>query len=198
MKYKTTDGEIQAVKTVATQIRAALEALTVAEQTMRVAGERLEQLGLSLYADFVALTGTDDAALDAYAIKAARLEVLKRFVSAATSVRDSVFNLQRALGAAKEIIATVGQWRSADEGSLVQCFWVETLRRFPDLDLPHQVQTVRSVGRQVVRDLEQLLSRRVGMALSAEEIREGFLRVAGLGTVRALTQQERLSGYAIE
>jgi hypothetical protein len=198
MRYKATETDIENAKAVATQLRAGLESLTVAEQTMRVAGERLEQLGLSLYADFLALTGSDDTALDAYALKAGRLEVLKRWVSAAMPLHDSVKLLQSELWKARGIIEAIAQERSIEESSIAMLGWTERLRRVAVVDLPNQMHSVRSIGNQVVRDLEQILSRRVGMVLSAQEIREGILLVAGLGTVRRLTQEERLCGFALE
>ena len=198
MRCKTTDTEIEAAKAVATQIRAGLEALTVAEQTMRLAGERFERLALANLADFNNLKPDDDVMIDHYAAQKARFTVLREWIVTAEPLRSAVLNLQRTLWAAKESIETCAQARSVEEGALAACDWTELLRRVPDIDLPNQIQTVRSIGNQVVRDLEQLLSRRVGMALSAEEIRECVLRVAGLGVVRRLTQSEMVSGYAVE
>jgi hypothetical protein len=144
------------------------------------------------------LTGSDDTALDAYALKAGRLEVLKRWVSAAMPLHDSVKLLQSELWKARGIIEAIAQERSIEESSIAMLGWTERLRRVAVVDLPNQMHSVRSIGNQVVRDLEQILSRRVGMVLSAEEIRECVLLVAGLGTVRRLTQEERSAGVAFE
>ena len=198
MRYKATETDIENAKAIASQLRAGLDGLSRAEGQMKTAVTRLEQLALSLHVDFLALTGTDDAALDAYALKAARLEVLKRWINSAGPLGDSMQQLQRTLWAAKESIESIAQPRSVEESALVACDWTELLRRIPDIDLPNQMKTVRNTGNQVVRDLDQLLSCRVGLLLGDDERRDGVLRISGRGVVRQLAANERSAGVAFE
>jgi hypothetical protein len=96
------------------------------------------------------------------------------------------------------VVQEIGQPRSVEESALVACDWTELLRRIPDIDLPNQMKTVRNTGNQVVRDLDQLLSCRVGLLLGDDERRDGVLRISGRGVVRQLAANERSAGVAFE
>jgi hypothetical protein len=198
MRYKATETDIENAKAVASQLRAGLKALAEAERLMQTANARLEQLALANLADFNTLRPDDDKALDAFAIQRARFVVLREWVGAAEPLRDAVRELQASLWRARDVVQEIGQPRSVEESALVACDWTELLRRIPDIDLPNQMKTVRNTGNQVVRDLDQLLSCRVGLLLGDDERRDGVLRISGRGVVRQLAANERSAGVAFE
>jgi hypothetical protein len=198
MRYKVSEQEVESAKAVASQLRAGLAGLAEAEQTMRTANGKFEQLALANLAAFNTLRPDDDAALDSCAAKKARFTVLREWIASAEPLRDAVRELQASLWRARDVVQEIGQARSIDEGSITPCFWAELLRRVPDIDLPNQIQTVRSIGNQVVRDLDQLLSCRVGLLLGDDERRDGVLRISGRGVVRQLAANERSAGVAFE
>lgn len=198
MRISAREIDAAALREAGQRIEAALDALTIAENTAQKVALAIAASERMLAVKWDTLDPTDDDEVSAIAGERARIDVLKNWINSDPPMRVALTNLEAAIRAAKEPVQDSAQARSLEEGSIALCHWFDLLLGLSQINtVENRVQFLRGIAHTVAEDIRQLLSGRVGIWLTSEERRTGFLR-DGICTLRPLTPEEQLAGVANE
>jgi hypothetical protein len=181
-----------------TRIEFAVTELNEAESFVEKVGAKRNQLESKLIRDWSEFDPLNDDSLANRSQIRIAVQDLDTWLANPPVLRRAVDALARELGGAKPVIQMLAQSRSVAEQTISCCYWHQ---RLPGIEMrppSNQIRIVLGIAKEILSDINVLLSARRGIQLTPDEVRSGLVQLGNGRGHRALTLLERNARVADE